>query len=69
MVDVRAVILPGPTLEEPAPDDLEEDVADDGAANNQEYLRNQIIPARLLELDGDWVSARTCGPALSRPTG
>jgi len=37
--------------------------------NNQEVLHNQIIPARLLELNGDWVSARTCGPALTRPTG
>ena len=35
--------------------------------NSQEVLNNQIIPARLLELNGDWVSARTCGPALSRP--
>ena len=29
--------------------------------NSQEALHNQIIPAKLLELKGDWVSARTAG--------
>ena len=37
-------------------------------SNSQEVLHNQITPARLLELNGDWVSAKTCGPALNRPT-
>ena len=37
-------------------------------SNSQEVLHNQIIPARLLELNGDWVSAKTCGPALNSPT-
>ena len=37
-------------------------------SDSQEVLRNQIIPARLLELNGVWVSAKTCGPALDSPT-
>ncbi len=36
--------------------------------NSQEVLYNQIAPAQLMELNGDWVSAITCGPALNRPT-
>ena len=36
--------------------------------NSQEDLYNQIIPAQLLELNGDWVSAGSCGPALNQPT-
>ena len=36
--------------------------------NSLDDLYNQIIPAQLLELNGEWVAAKTCGPALKRPT-
>ena len=32
--------------------------------NSQEDLYNKIVPARLLELNGEWVSVTICGPAL-----
>ena len=34
--------------------------------NSQDDLYNRIIPAQLLELNGDWVSAEHCGPELDR---
>jgi len=36
--------------------------------NSQEDLYNQIIPAQLLELNGDWVSAGSREPALNQAT-
>ena len=37
-------------------------------ANNREVLYNQIIPAQLQELNGDWVSASPEVPVLNEPT-
>lgn len=34
--------------------------------NSQDDLHNQIVPARLLELNGDWVSAGDCEQALDQ---